>query len=83
MGSTFIPKLHVLEDNVVPFIMQWLVGLGMLGEQGMEGIHVRFNTLEQTYSNMSNHEKRLKCVVAEHWRQVCPGSITLQPPVQK
>ena len=39
MESTFIPKLHMLEDHVLPFIRQWRVGLGMLGEQGVEGIH--------------------------------------------
>ena len=55
MKSSFFPKLHMLEDHTVPFIRQWRVGLGMLGEQGMEGIHARFNNLERTYSNMSNH----------------------------
>lgn len=83
MGSTFIPKLHMLEDHVVPFIRQWRVGVGMLGEQGVEGIHARFNTLERTYSSMSNRVERLKCVVSEHWRQVCPANVALQPPVQK
>ena len=83
MGSTFIPKLHMLEDHVVPFIRQWRVGVGMLGEQGVEGIHARFNTLERTYSCMSNRVERLKCVVSEHWRQVFPANVALQPPVQK
>ena len=46
MDSSFIPKLHMLEEHVAPFIRQWRVGLGMLGEQGVEGIHARFNTLE-------------------------------------
>ena len=73
----------MLEEHVVPFIRQWRVGLGMLEEQGVEGIHARFNNLERTYSNMSNHVERLKCVVAEHWRQVCPANVFLQPPVQK
>ena len=83
MGSSFIPKLHMLEDHVVPFIKQWRVDLGMLGVQGMEGIHARFNSLERTYSNMSNRVERLKCVVAEHWRQISPANIVLQPPTQK
>ena len=25
----------------------------------------------------------VKCVVTEHWRQVCPANVALQPPVQK
>ena len=80
MGSTFIPKLHMLEDHIVPYIRQWRVGVAMLG---VEGIHARFNTLERTYSNMSNRVERLKCVVTEHWRQVCTANVALQPPVQK
>ena len=83
MDSSFIPKLHMLEELVAPYIRQWRVGLGMLGEQRVEGIHARFNTLERTYSNMSNRLQRLKCVVAEHWRQVCPANVVLQPPAQK
>ena len=55
-----IPKLHVLEEHVAPFIRQWRVGLGMLGEHGVEGIHARFNTLERTYSNMSIRLQRLQ-----------------------
>ena len=30
MDSSFIPKLHMLEEHVAPFIRQWRVGLGML-----------------------------------------------------
>ena len=73
----------MLEDHTVPFIRQWRVGLGMLGEQGMEGIHARFINLERTYSNMSNRIERLKCIVGEHWRQVCAANVCLQPPAQK
>jgi hypothetical protein len=47
--SRVTPKLHMLEDHVVPFIRQWRVGLGMMSEQGAESIHARFNALERTF----------------------------------
>ena len=73
----------MLEDHVVPFIQEWRVGLGMMGEQGAESIHARFNALERTYSNMTDSVQRLKCMVLEHLRQTCPSNIVRQPPPQK
>ena len=73
------PKLHMLEDHVVDFIKQWRVGLGLMGEQGAESIHTRFNQLERTYSNMRNEVDRLKAIMEEHYRQVCPENIVKQP----
>ena len=32
--ETFPPKMHFLEDHVVPFIQKWKVGFGFYGEQG-------------------------------------------------
>ena len=33
------PKLHMLEDHVIPFIEQWGYGLAYFGEQGFEKMH--------------------------------------------
>ena len=76
-------KLHLFEDHVVLFIRQCRVGLGVMGEQGAESIHDRFNVLERTYSNMPNKVNRLKCMVADHFRQVFPANIVKQPPAAK
>ncbi len=46
--ATITPKLHMVEDHIVNFIRRWRVGLGMLGEQGAESIHARFNQFERT-----------------------------------
>ena len=73
----------MLEDNVVPFIRQWRVGLGVMGEQGAESINNRFNILERTYSTMPNKANRLKCMVADNFRQVCPANIVKLPPAAK
>ncbi|XP_068696826.1 uncharacterized protein [Montipora foliosa] len=41
---TITAKLHMLEDHVCPFLRRWHMGLGFYGEQGIEGIHSKFNT---------------------------------------
>ena len=81
--SSVTPKIHILEEHVVPFIHQWRVGLGMMGEQGAESIHARFNALERTYSSITNSVERLKCMVCEHLRQIYPSNIVKQPPPLK
>ena len=37
------PKMHMLEDHAVEWVKQRNVGFGLLGEQGAESIHARFN----------------------------------------
>ena len=78
-SATVTPKMHMMEDHVVQCLRLWRVGLGMLGEQGAESIHSRFNQLERTYANMANGVQRLKSMVMEHHRQICPDNIIRQP----
>lgn len=64
--ATFLPKLHMLEDHVVPWVKKWRVGYGMMGEQGAESLHAQFNTTERAYNNMRDRVQRLKVVVETH-----------------
>ena len=64
--ATVTPKLHMLEDHVVPFLKKWKVGFGFLGEQGAESIHARFNSLRRNFANMPNPVQRLKSILNEH-----------------
>ena len=77
------PKMHLLEDHTVEWVIRYNFGFGMLGEQGAESIHRRFNELNTTYSSIRNKEKRLLCVVKEHLVSISPDSISAQPPPTK
>ena len=33
-GETISPKMHMLEEHVVPFLKKWKLGCGFYGEQG-------------------------------------------------
>ncbi|XP_077998240.1 uncharacterized protein LOC144451311 [Glandiceps talaboti] len=45
------PKLHMLEEHVLPQIEKYRVGLGFLGENGVEAIHHKINESVRNYSN--------------------------------
>ena len=44
--ASILPKMHILEDHVVPWIEKWRVGTGLMGEQGAESIHAHIGRLE-------------------------------------
>ena len=74
--ASITPKLHMMEDHVVPFLKKWKVGFGFLGEQA---IHARFNFIRRNYSNMPNSVARLEAIMKEHLSQVCPTNIAKLP----
>ena len=60
------PQMHMLEEHVLPWLKQWHVGFGLLGEQGIESIHAHFNSLNRTYRSMPEEVSRLKHLMKEH-----------------
>ena len=65
---------------ILDFIAEWRVEIGMLGELGAESIHISFNQLART---MTNSVERLKSMMAEHYRQICPENVVRQVPPAK
>ena len=82
-SSSVTPKLHMLEEHVVPWIRRWGVGFGLLGEQGAESIHKYFNSLKRTYSGIPDDLQRLKQMMVEHHLHVAPANTTARPPIVK
>lgn len=66
------PKLHILEDHVVPFVKFWKVGCGFYGEQGAENLHHEFNLMKKNYSGIRNNIERLRYLMNAHLLSVCP-----------
>ena len=71
---TIIPKLHMLEDHMIPFILEWRVGCGFFGEQGGESIHASINTLTRNYSNIKKDTDRLKYIMNCHLASTNPNA---------
>ena len=70
--ASILPKMHMLEEYVLPFMRKWRVGCGFIGEQGAESIHKYFNLLERTYSSIPDRLARLKQKVVEHYLHTAP-----------
>ena len=81
--STVLPKMHILEDHVVPFMRRWGVGCGFLGEQGAESIHAYFNALERTYASIPDRLQRLKQKMVEHYLHTAPTNVDARPTIPK
>ncbi|KAL5506255.1 hypothetical protein EMCRGX_G007860 [Ephydatia muelleri] len=86
-GENIPIKMHMLEDHAVDRIRSnQHIGFGLMGEQGAESIHARFNRLYQTYSTVSSTShpvEKLKYIMKEHLLSISPTLITAKPPPSK
>ena len=46
-SATVLPKMHMLEDHIIPWLKQWKVACGLMGKQGAESLHAAFNSTER------------------------------------
>ena len=81
--ATVLPKIHLLECHNVPWMKEHRVGLGLMGEQGAETVHAAINSIKRAYTNIPDRLRRLKCILDEHHRQVCPILANEEPEKKK
>ena len=74
-------KMHLVEEVV--WARQTHVGFGLMGEQGAESIHARFNTLQRTYHSVPDPVQRLMLIVKEHLLIVAPQNAAAIPPPKR
>ena len=67
------PKLHMLEDHLIPFIWKWGAPCGFYGEQGGESIHKTINSMKHNYSNVKNNVEPLTYVMHNHLAATNPN----------
>ena len=70
--ATVIPKMHLLEEHMVPWLRRWHIATGLMGEQGAESLHVHLHKLENRFSGVVNDLDHLQYVVREHNVQAAP-----------
>ena len=62
-----IPKQHILEYHCTPHILQYRLGLGLLGEQGTEASHQTIAQLEKfRASAILNSESKMEHILSSH-----------------
>ena len=82
--ATVLPKMHLLEEHVVPWLRRWHIGFGLMGEQGAESIHAYFNGLKRTYSVYDPYPvKQLKQMMKEHLLHIAPSNLAAKPVKKK
>lgn len=81
--ATVTPKLHILEDHVVPWLRRWHIGAGLMGEQGAESIHSHVKKLEANYSGIANGVDKLKYICREYMLETAPSLLSLRPSIKK
>ena len=83
--KTITPKLHLLECHTVPCMERFGVCLGLLGEQGGESIHHKFNSLRSSLQNMPKEVDRLRTLVTQYVTSTIPtfNALVAQPRKRK
>ena len=81
--STVTPKFHMLEEHLIPWLRRWRTGFGFMGEQGAESIHAAINNIMPSYINIADRVQRLRGIMLEHHRQVCPELVSCQPEAKR
>lgn len=81
--ATVLPKMHMLEEHVVPWLRRWKIGFGMMGEQGAESIHAYFNGLKRTFQGIPHPVTKLKRIMSEHLLHVAPVNVAEKPVIKK
>lgn len=71
-NKSVTPKMHILEEHMVPFLKHWKLGCGFYGEQGGESVHRAFNTLHNTHASLNDQVKRLNSILKRHHLNVYP-----------
>ena len=82
-NASVLPKMHIMEDHVVPWLRRWRIGAGLMGEQGAESIHAHMAKLEAQYSGIIKPTDKLKYIFKEHSIESAPELNCLQPQPKK
>ena len=81
--ATILPKMHIMEDHVIPWLKRWRIGAGMMGEQGAESIHAHLMRLERNHQGIASSVERLKYIFKQHMLETTPSLVALRPPPKK
>ena len=81
--ATIMPKMHIVEDHVIPWLRRFHVGAGLMGEQGAESIHARIMKLERDFQGIKDELDSLRYIVAEQCLYTAPSLSALRPPIKR
>ena len=81
--ATVSIKMHLLEDHTSQWANSNHVGFGLLGKQGAESIHAKYNQLGLIFAPTKDRVQNLKCILKEHLLSIEPQLVAAIPPPAK
>lgn len=81
--ASILPKMHILEDHVVPWLERWGIGAGLMGEQGAESLHAHVHKLETNFATIPNKVDRLKYIFRMYNLETAPALLSVKPDVKR
>ena len=67
-----LPKHHLLESHVIPWMRKWGFGMGFHGEQGGEQIHAVMNKLKARTTGVLLESEQLRIAMTEQLKDASP-----------
>ena len=67
-----IPKMHCLEDRVVPWMQRWKCGMAFHGEQAFESLHAEFDRLQHAACGIKDKTSQLLSMMKSHHLKCSP-----------
>ena len=76
-GENVFPKLHLLECHVLGRVRQTKRGLGLMSEQGIEGIHHQLNKSYQAFQCIPGDDrKKVEMMLRDHHIKTHPAHLS-------
>ena len=72
-------KMHILEDHMLQWLSMHQAGCGLMGEQGAESIHAKFNSSLRTYSAIKDPVAKMKSILHDHYLSISPHVTSALP----
>lgn len=82
-NASVLPKMHMLEEHVIPWLEKCHVGFGLLGEQGVESVHAHLNNLGRTFRGVREDAARLERLMREHLLHISLENVAATPETKK
>ena len=78
-----LPKMHMLEEHVLPWIERWGFGMAMHGEQGGESIHAEYNEQKVIARGIIGETHKIESMMKNHLTKCMPSLQRLVQPTKK
>eukprot|EP00731_Ephydatia_muelleri_P014501 Em0008g221a len=74
-----IARTLKMQDHMLQWLSMHQAGCGLMGEQGAESIHTKFNSSLRTYSAIKDPVAKMKSILQDHYLSISPHMTSALP----